>query len=99
MKLFFKKKRVRAHIDVLPARNQPSNDLVDLRMKQRLATRDRHHGRTRFLDRPEALVRTQLLLEDVGRVLNLPAAGAGQIAAEERLQHRDQREALPSFDL
>ena len=51
-------------------------------------------GRAALVDRVEALFGREVLLEDVRRVLNLAAAGAGQIAAEQRLEHQDQRIAL-----
>ena len=42
----------------------------------------------------KALLGRELLLENVRRILHLAAAGAGQVAAEERLQHQHQRIAL-----
>ena len=41
----------------------------------------------------------EVLLEDVGGVLDLAASGAGQVAAEERLQHQHQRILLASGKL
>jgi hypothetical protein len=40
----------------------------------------------------------QTFIEDVVRVLDLPAPGAGQIATEERLQHKDQGISLHPFE-
>ena len=91
MELFFQQQRVRAEIDVLLARHQTFDDLVDLRMHQRLAAGDRNHRRAAFLDRLEALLRRQVHLQDVGGILNLAASRAGQVAAEQRLQHEHQR--------
>ena len=68
-------------------------------MHQRLAAGDRHHRRAAFLNRAEALFGRQILFQNVGRVLDLAASGAGQVAAEERLQHQDQRVALASGKL
>ena len=56
-------------------------------------------GRAALIDRPEALLGGQLALQDVGRVLDLAAAGAGQVAAEQRLQHQHQRILLPPGEL
>ena len=41
----------------------------------------------------------RLLLQDVGGILDLAASGAGQIAAEQRLQHQDQRILLSAGKL
>src|SRR6185312_4310248 len=90
MKFFFKKQRVGAHINVLFTCNEPFDDLVNFGMKQRLAAGNGDHRCSRFFDSLEALLGRQLLLENVGRVLNLAAAGTRQIAAEERLQHCDE---------
>src|SRR5262249_35926521 len=61
--------------------------------------RDRHGRDAAFLDRAEALLGSQLLFQDMARILNLPAAGAGQIAAVERLEHQHERVPLPSLQL
>ena len=90
--------RVGAEVDVLLARDEAVDDLDDLRMQQRLAAGDRHHGRAALFDRGEALLGRELLLEDVRRILHLAAAGAGQVAAEERLQHEHQRIALVALE-
>ena len=47
----------------------------------------------------EALLERRCLLEDVGGVLDLAAAGAGEVAAEQRLEHEDQRIALAAPQL
>src|SRR5882757_6195581 len=92
--LLLQQQRVRTQVDVLPARDQPFHDLNDLRVHQWLAARDGNHRRSAFLHGTEALFRRQLLLEDVGGILNLAAAGTRQVAAEERLQHQNQRVTL-----
>ena len=86
--------RVGAEVDVLFARDEAVDDLDDLRMQQRLAAGDGDHGRAAFFDGGEALLGRELLLEDVRRILHLAAAGAGQVAAEERLEHEHKRIAL-----
>ena len=83
VQLFFQQQRVGAEVDVLLARHQAFDDLVDLRVHQRLAAGDGDHGCAAFFDGVEALFGRQFILEDVGRVLDLAAAGAGQIAAEQ----------------
>jgi hypothetical protein len=46
--------RVGAEVDELLARHETFDDLFDLRMQQRFAARNRHHGRAAFFDRREA---------------------------------------------
>ena len=87
-------KSVGAEVDVFLARNEAVDDFNDLRMQKRLTAGDRNHGCATFLDRGEALLGRELLLEDVRRVLHFAASGAGQVAAEERLEHEHKRIAL-----
>ena len=63
-------------------------------MQQRLAAGDRDDRRAAFVDRRHAFVVRQALVEDLVRIVDLAAAGAGQVAAEQRLQHQHQRIAL-----
>ncbi len=90
--------RVGAEVDVLLARDEAVDDLDDLRMQQRLAAGDGDHGRAALFDGGEALLGRELLFEDVRRILHLAAAGAGQVAAEERLKHEHQRIALVALE-
>ena len=90
---------IRAQVDVLLARNEAVDDLHNLRMQQRLAARKGDHGRAALIHRGKALLRGQLLLKNVGRILHLAAAGARQVAAEERLQHQHQGIALYASEL
>ena len=59
----------------------------NLRMKQRLTTRNRHQRDAAFFHSGEAFLGRQLLLQDVRRILHLAAAGTRQVAAEEWLKH------------
>src|SRR6185312_6390119 len=47
----------------------------------------------------EALGRAQALVQDLIRVIDLAATGAGEIAAEQRLEHEHQRVALVADQL
>src|SRR5262249_56135826 len=47
----------------------------------------------------EGAVGAHGLAQDLGRVLDLPATGAGQVAAEQRLEHEDERIAPPAAQL
>jgi hypothetical protein len=63
-------------------------------VQQRLAARDHDHGRSALVDRLHALGNRKALVEDRIRIIDLAAAGAGQVAAEQRLEHQDERVAL-----
>ena len=63
-------------------------------MDKRLTARDRDHRRAAFVDRLQALRDAEALVEDLVGIIDLAAAGAGQIAAEQRLQHQHQRITL-----
>ena len=92
--LLFQQQRVGAQVDVLLARDQALDDLVDLRMHQRLAAGNGDHRRAALVHRAEAFLRREVLLEHVRRILDFAAAGARQVAAKQRLQHQHQRIAL-----
>src|SRR5581483_8445703 len=94
VELFLQEDGVGAEIHVLLPLHQLRDQPVDLRVHQRLAARNAHDGRAALLDRSQALLDAQVLLEDRRRVLDLAAAGAGEIAPEERLEHQNERVAL-----
>ena len=66
---------------------------------QWLAAGDGDHRRAALVHRAQALLHRELLPEHVAGILDLAAAGARQVAAEERLQHQHQRVALAALDL
>ena len=99
VKFLFQKQRVRAHINILLARDQAGDDLRHLGVQQRLPARDGDHGGAALLYRAEALLRGELSLQDVRRVLNLATAGTCQVAAKERLEHQHERILLPAREL
>src|ERR1700730_9859406 len=68
-------------------------------MEQRFAAWDRDHWRAALFDRLEAVFRRKLRLQDVRGILDLSAAGARQVAAEQRLQHQHERILLPAHQL
>ena len=47
-----------------------------------------------FVDRLEAVLDRNALIQDLVGIIDLAAAGAGEIAAEQRLQHQHERIAL-----
>jgi hypothetical protein len=86
--------RVRAQIYEPLARNQLAGDLVDLGMDEGLAAGDGDHRRSALLDRPDRLLDAHASAEHVVGMLDLPAAGAGQVALEQRLELDQERELL-----
>jgi len=99
VELFFEEQRVGAEINVFLARDEAFDDLVNLRVHQRLAARDGNHRRAALVYGFEALFRRQFCFQDVGGILNFSAAGAGQVAAEERLELEDERVAFAPSEL
>src|SRR5208283_4009784 len=93
VQLFFQQQRVGAEIDIFLAREQAVDNFIDLRMHQRLAAGNRDHRRSTLINRFEAIFQGEIGFQDVGRVLDLAAAGAGQVAAEQRLEHEHKRVA------
>src|SRR5438128_812616 len=75
------------------ARGPLLREPTDSRIHPRLAARDRHARRAALLHRPEALLDREVLAEDLRRVLDLAAPRAREVAAEEGLEHEDQRVA------
>lgn len=89
---------VGAEEDVLLPAHQLPHDLVDMRVHQGLAARDGHHRSPGFEHRPDGLGDRHALLEHTGRMLDLAAALARQVAGVERLEFDDQRELVPLTD-
>ena len=80
--LLFQKQRVGADDDEFLARDTGLDDFGDFAVQQGFSPGDDHHGRAAFVHRLKALGNRQALIEDLGRVVDLAATGAGQIAAE-----------------
>ncbi len=81
---------VRAQVDVDLAGHELFDHALDVGVQQRLAAGDRHHGRAALLDGAEHVLDREALAQDLGRVLDLAAARAGQVAGEERLDLDDE---------
>src|SRR5947199_5260012 len=94
VELFLQQKSIGTQIDVLLPSHEPLDDFLDLRVHQRLAAGDGDSRSTAFLNRPEALLRGELSFQDMRGILNLAASRAGQVTAEKRLEHEDQRIAF-----
>src|SRR5947209_6872683 len=75
--LFLKQQRVGAEIDEFFAGDDALDDLLDLTVQQRLATRDDDNRCAAFIDRLVALRNAEPLVEDRIGIIDLAAARAG----------------------
>src|SRR6185295_14491284 len=71
----------------------------DVLVDERLAARNGDHRRAALVDRVEAFLDREALIEDRIRIIDLAAARAREIAAEQRLQHQHERIALTTKKL
>src|SRR5215469_2601403 len=94
VQLLRQQQRVRAQEHELLPLHQLADQDVDLRVHERLAARDRHHGSPALLHGGERLLNRHPLLQHAGRLLDLAAARAFEVAGEQGLQLDDQRELL-----
>src|SRR5229473_122232 len=99
IELLLQEQRVGAERDEFPLGHDAFDDLADLLVDERLAARDRDHGRAAFVDRVEAFLDRQPAIEDRIGIIDLAAAEAGEVAAEQRLQHQHQRIAFAPPEL
>ena len=99
MKLFLEQQCVRAQRQELLTRDDAGDDLADLLMDERLAAGNRHHRSATFVDGVEAFLHAQSLVENRRGIVDLAAAGAGEVATEKRLQHQHERIALYAAQL
>src|SRR5215510_8385898 len=81
---------VGAEIDVLLPLDQLHHQLVDVGVHEGLAAGNAHDGGATLVHRLEALLGGEVLLEDLGGILDLAATRTREIAPEERLEHEDQ---------
>ena len=92
--LLFHQQRIGAEIDELAARDDALDDLRQLAMQKRLAAGNRHDRGAAFIDGMQGIRHGDSLIEDFVGIIDLAAAGAGEIAAKERLEHQHKRIAL-----
>ena len=90
---------VGAEIHELLTLDQAANDFVDLRMQQRLAARNRNHGRAAFFGGRKAFGRRKMAAQHFDRMLDLAAARAREVAAKKRFEHKRQGILLASHEL
>src|SRR6266702_7236547 len=94
IELLLEQQCVGAERDELLARHEAAHDLADLLVDQRLAAGNRYHRRAALVSRVPALLRGHAAVEDRIRIIDLAAADAGEVAAEQRLQHQHERIAF-----
>src|SRR6185312_11699953 len=98
VELLLHQQRIGAEVDEFLARDDAAHHLVDLAMEQRLTAGDRYYRGAALVDRLEAFLDREALIENDVGIIDLAAAGAGEIAAEQRLQHEHQRVALHAHE-
>ncbi len=74
----------------------PRDDFRQLLVQQRLAAGDRDDGRAAFVDGVQRVFDRHVLVQNRVGIVDLAAAGASQVAPEQRLKHQHQRIALPA---
>jgi hypothetical protein len=99
VQLLFQKQRIGAQRHILLARHEAFDDLTDFLVDQRLATGDCHDRSAALVDSVETLLRGQALVEDRLGIVDLAAAGTGEVALEQRLEHQHQRVTLVALEL
>src|SRR5215204_1955475 len=99
MQLLFEQQGIRAERDEFLAGDHACDDLPDLLVDQRFAARNSHHRRAALVHRIQALLDRHAPVQDGVGIVDLSAADAGQIAAEQRLQHQHERVALAAHQL
>src|SRR5207248_9912126 len=99
IELLLQQQRIGAERDELLARYKAAHDLADLLMDQRLAARDRHHRRAAFIGRVPAFLGRHAAVEDGVGIVDLAAADASEVTAEQRFQHQHERIAFAAKQL
>ncbi|MNT18286.1 hypothetical protein D3C72_1534770 [compost metagenome] len=92
--LLLQQQRVGAQVDKALAGDDAAHDLGHVLVQQRLAAGDGHHGRAALVHGLQAFRHGQALVQDGVRIVDLAAAGAGEVAAEQGFQHQGERIAL-----
>ena len=73
------------------ALEEAPHDLRHFAVQQRFAAGDGNHGRAALVDRAHAFVVAEALVQDLVGIVDLAAARAGEVAAEQRLEHQHER--------
>src|ERR1700724_3315463 len=84
IELLFEQQRVGAQRHELLARHDALDDRADVLVDERFAARNGDHRGTAFVDRRQAFLDRKPAIENRIRVVDLAAADAGEVAAEQR---------------
>ena len=91
--------RIGAQIDELLARDDAGDNLRHFLVNQRLSAGNGDDGRAAFIDRAQCVFHADPFLQDFLGIVDFPAAGTGEIALKQGLQHEHQRIALVAAKL
>ena len=97
--LLFEQQRVGADDREFLARDDALDDLRQVPVQQRLAARHDDHRRAALVDRGQRVLNRDALVQDGVGIVDLAAARASEIAAEQRLQHQHERIALAASEM
>ena len=97
--LLLEQQRVRADDHEFLARDDAFDDLIEFLVQQRLAAGQHDHRRAALVHRLQTLGDRESLVQDLGRIINFSATGAGEIATKQGLQHKHERVAFPSHQM
>src|SRR5215472_10439304 len=90
VEILLEKNRIRAEIDKALALNHAPRNNIDLGVHERLAACYRDYRCTTLFGSVETLLGRHVAFEDIGRILDFPAAHTGEITAKEWLEHEHQ---------
>src|SRR5207237_6389468 len=91
VQLALEQQGVGAEIDEAATLDEAPGDGADPGVEQRFAACDADDGRAALVGSAQAVLHREIPLQDRDGVLDLSAAGAGEIAAEEGFQHEHER--------
>src|ERR1700730_1720328 len=94
MQLLLQKQRIGAERDELLLGHEAFDDICDLAVNERLASRNGDHGRAALIGGIKAFLDGEATVEDRIGIVDFAATDASKIAAEERLEHQHQRIAF-----
>src|SRR5580704_6785059 len=92
--LLFEQQRIGADDRKFFARNDALDDLWQISVQQRLAARHDDHRSAALVDRGQGVLNGDPFVKNGVGIVDLAAAGASEVAPEQRLQHQHQRIAL-----
>src|ERR1700730_16888468 len=92
--LLFEQQRIGADDRKFFARNDALDDLWQISVQQRLAPRPHDHRSAALIDRGQGVLNRDPFVKNGVGIVDLAAAGASEVAPEQRLQHQHQRIAL-----